>query len=99
MVGLVLELQGGYTKYLCFLYLWDSWTCNQHYVRQEWPLRQRLKPGSHKIQSHPLIEPNKVLLLSLHIKLRVMKNLGKAAGLLFSKLPGKPPECGILEGN
>ena len=32
----------------------------------------------HNIQSHPLIEPNKILLPPLHIKLRVMKNFVKA---------------------
>ena len=32
VVGQVLGLQGGYTKYLCFLCLSDSWVDNQHYV-------------------------------------------------------------------
>ena len=43
-----------------------------------WPLRQELKPGSHKVQSHPFVEPNKILLPSIHIKLRGMKNFVKA---------------------
>ena len=33
--GLILRLQGGYTKYPCFLCLWDSRADDQHYVRQE----------------------------------------------------------------
>ena len=78
MVGLVLGLQGRYTKYPCFLCLWDSWADDQHYVRQEWPLRQGLKPSLHNIQSHPLIETNKILLPTLHIKLGIMKNFVKA---------------------
>ena len=36
------------------------------------------QPSLHNIQSHPLVEPSKILLLSLHIKLGVMKNLVKA---------------------
>ena len=51
VIGLVLELQGGHTKYLCFLCLWDSQVDNQHYLRQKWPLRQRLKPGLQNIVS------------------------------------------------
>ena len=54
------------------------WADDQHYIRQEWPLTEGLKPGSHNVQSHPLIEPNKILLPPLHIKLGVMKNFVKA---------------------
>ena len=78
VVGPVLGLQGEYTKYPCFLLLWDSLADDQYYVRQEWPLGQELKPGSHRVQSHPLDEPNKILLPPLHIKLEVMKNFVKA---------------------
>ena len=46
VVRLILRLQGGQTKYLCFLSLWDSQADEQQYVKQEWPLRQGLKPGS-----------------------------------------------------
>ena len=45
VVGIILGLQGGYTRYPCFLCLWDSRANYQHYVRQEWPSRQGLKPG------------------------------------------------------
>ena len=62
VVGLVLGLQGGYTKYPCFLCLWDSRADDQHYIRQEWPPRQGLEPGLHNVQSRPLVEPNKILL-------------------------------------
>ena len=56
MVGLVLGFQGGYIKSPCFLCLWDSGVDDQHYVRQEWQLRQGLKPGLHNVQSHPPVE-------------------------------------------
>lgn len=78
VVGLILGLQGGYTKYPCFLCLWDSRADDQHYVRQEWPARQGLEPGSHNVLSHPLVEPSKILLPPLHIKLGLMNNFVKA---------------------
>ena len=78
IVGLVLGLQGGYTKYPCFLCLWDSRADNQHYIRQERLLRQGLEPGLHNVKSPPLVEPNKILLPPLHIKLGLMKNFVKA---------------------
>ena len=77
VVGLVLGLQGVYTKYPCFLCLWDSWADDQHDARQEWPLRQGLEPGLHNVLS-PLAEPNKILLPPLQIKLGLMKYFVKA---------------------
>ena len=74
MVKLILGLQGGYTKYPCFLSLRDSRANDE----QEWPLRQRLRPGSHSVQFHPLSEPNNILLPTLHINLGVMKDFLKA---------------------
>ena len=78
VVGIILGFQGGYTKHPCFLCLWDNHANDQYYVRKECPLRQLLKPGSHKILSHPLNEPSKILLPPLHIKLGLMKNFVKA---------------------
>ncbi|KAF2350265.1 hypothetical protein FHG87_018979 [Trinorchestia longiramus] len=78
VLGLIVGLQGGYTKCPCFLCLWDSRAVDQHYVRQEWPSRQALKPGSHHVVSHPLVEPSKILLPPLHIKRGLMKNFVKA---------------------
>ena len=78
VVGLVLGRQGGYKKHPCLLCFWDSRDDDQHYIRQEWPPRQVLEPGSHNVQSRLLVEPNKILLPPLHIKLGLMKNFVKA---------------------
>ena len=78
VVGLVLGRQGGYTKHPCLLCFWDSRDDDQHYIRQEWPPRQVLQPRSHNVQSRLLVEPNKILLPPLHIKLGLMKNFVKA---------------------
>ena len=96
--GLVLGLQGGYTKYPSVLCLWDSRADDQHYIRQEWPLRHGLEPGLHNVQSPPLVEPNKVLLPPLHTKLGLMKNIVKAMdrkGRGFTFLQQKFPRVSL----
>lgn len=60
-VGLFLRLQGGYRKYPSVLCLWDSRPDDQHYVSQECLLRKGLKPSLHKVHSHTLVEPDKIL--------------------------------------
>ena len=39
MVAILLGLQGGYTKFPCFLCLWDSRADGQHYLQRDWPVR------------------------------------------------------------
>ena len=108
VVGIILGFQGGYTKHPCFLCLWDNHANDQYYVRKEWPLREVLKPGSHKILSHPLNEPSKILLPPLHIKLDLMKNFvkaldreGRGFDFLHQKFQQKSTEkitAGIFDG-
>ena len=102
-----LALQGGYMKYPCYLCLWDSLLDDQHYERQKWLLRQRLKSDLHNIQSPPLVEPNKTMLPPLHIKLGVIKNFVQAIdkeGSRFSFLQEssynylKKLKAGIFDG-
>lgn len=78
VVALILGMQGGYTKYPCFLCLWDSRADRQHYIKRDWPSRPALKPGLHNVLSHPLVNPKKIILPPLHIKLGIMKNFIKA---------------------
>ncbi|KAL6464577.1 hypothetical protein MHYP_G00268940 [Metynnis hypsauchen] len=73
VVALLLGLQLGYTKYCCFICEWDSRAKESHYCRQSWPLR-KTKNVAHK----PLVEPAKIFLPPLHIKLGLMKNFVKA---------------------
>ena len=73
VIALVLGLQGGYTTQPCFLCLWDRRADKQHYMQRDWPARLHLEPGSHNVLSHALINPHKILLAPLHIKLGVMK--------------------------
>ena len=74
VIAILLGMQGGYTKFPCFLCLWDSRTDDEHYVRKVWPRRGELTPGSHNVKAIPLVDPKNVLLPSLHNKLGIMKN-------------------------
>ena len=78
--------------------MWDIRADDQHYIRQEWPLRQGLEPGLHNAKSPPLDEPNKILLPPLHIKLGLMKNFVKAMdrkGKGFAFLQQKFPRVSL----
>ena len=89
MLGFLLGLQGGYTKYSCFLCLWDSRAVDQHFVTREWPVRQDLNPGTHNVINQPLIPVEKILLPPLHIKLGLVKQFVKAldpAGAAFQHI-------------
>jgi len=108
IVGLVLGLQGDYTKYPCFLCLWDSRADKQHYIQHDWPVRTHLEPGSHNVLSPALVNPNNILLPPLHIKLGLMKNFVKALNKTsravaflkdkFPRISEAKLEAGIFDG-
>ena len=77
MVGFLLGLQGGYTKFPCFICLWDSRAREQHWRQKKWPVREQMVPGEN-IQAQPLVERSKIVFPPLHIKLGVMKQFVKA---------------------
>ena len=54
MIGFLKGLQGGYTKYFCFLCLWDSRAVTEHYSRKEWPERRFFVPGTQNVKHDPL---------------------------------------------
>ena len=92
-------IQVGFTKYCCFLCLWDSWAVSQHYKQKDWGSRSTFVPGEHSLKLNPLVDMNKVLLLPLHIKLGLMKNFMKALhknGAAFQHLSTVFP--GLKEG-
>lgn len=89
VVALLTGLQGGFTKYCCFLCLWDSRDTKNHYTVKEWPVRKSYISGKENVKNTPLVEPSKVILPPLHIKLGLMKNFVKALnreGQAFSHL-------------
>ena len=78
MLAFLLGQQGGYTKYSYFLCLWNSRADEQHYSRKLWPLREELTPVAHNVIRQPLVQREKILLPTLHIKLGLAKHLIKA---------------------
>ena len=94
MVGFLLGLQGGYTKFSCFICLWDSRAREQHWRQKEWPVSEQMVPGEKNIQAQPLVERSKIIFPPLHIKLEVMKQFVKALnkeGAYFKYICGEFP--------
>ncbi|KAI6651237.1 hypothetical protein LOD99_5384 [Oopsacas minuta] len=55
MLGFLLGLQGGYTKYSCFLCLWNCRADGEHYKKIQWPPRKELMPGKYNVIKEPLM--------------------------------------------
>ena len=83
VIGLLMGKQAGFTKYCCFLCLWDSQAVSQHYKQKDWGSRSTFVPGEHNLKENPLVDMNKVLLPPLHIKLSLMKNFVKALQMVL----------------
>lgn len=104
VVALLLGMQLGYTKFCCFICEWDSRARAFHYIRKDWTTRNLLEPGAKNVQNKPLVDPEKILLPPLHIKLGLMKNFVKAMkkdGEAFKYLREKFPrlsEAKVKEG-
>jgi hypothetical protein len=61
-MALLLRMPLGYTNYCCFLYEWDSWDKNNHYVNKPWPKRPSLAPRKENVVNPPLVLPEKIYL-------------------------------------
>ena len=60
-------LKRGKAKYSCFKCLWDTRYSGDQYEINSWPERSSFMTGENSAINHPLIEPEKVILLALHI--------------------------------
>jgi len=51
MLEILLGLHGGYTKYLCFICLWNSTADGKHCenIHCHWPPREELRPGRYNV--------------------------------------------------
>ena len=78
MVNYLLGQQGDTQSIPCFLCYWDSSAKSQHWVKDVCPARNSLKLGNKNIINEPLVEPEKIILPLLHIKLGLMKQFVKA---------------------
>lgn len=95
VVGMLTGLQSGYTKFCCFLCLWDSRARDQHYSGRTWPARDQHVIGEANIHNAAWVEKSNIILPALHIKLDLMKNFVKALSPdsgAFSYLEKKIPK-------
>lgn len=105
---MILGQQSGFTKHPCFLCLWDSRDRENHYKKKVWEKRTEHKPGLKNVIHDPLVEPSKVLIPPLHLKLGMMTQFVKALdkeGDCFQYLEEKFPEisdaklqAGVFDG-
>lgn len=104
MIQMVLGLQQGFTKYPCFLCLWDSRARTEHFKKKDWPKREKWEIGSKNIIHESLVDRENILLPPLHIKLGLIKQYVKALdknGKCFQYLQSKFPnlsDAKIKEG-
>ena len=108
MVAFLMGLQQGFTKFTCYLCLWDSRNTNFHYNKRNWPPRSSYDIETHNVKHTPLVEPKKVLLPPLHIKLGLIKQFVKKLNPesdafkhieeLFPKLSEAKAKAGIFVG-
>ncbi|KAI6647416.1 hypothetical protein LOD99_12412 [Oopsacas minuta] len=95
MVNILLGQQSGYTKYPCFLCLWDSRADEVHWEKKNWPVCQKIVVGEKNIINEPIVSRDCIILPPLHIKLRLMKQFVKALnkdGTCFNYL------CSVYRG-
>ena len=96
----VAGLQRGLKKFCCFLCLWDSWDAKKHYGIKKWPLRKLYEVGKQNVKNVLLVNPKKIILPPLHIKLGFVKNFVKALdkeGEAFEDLREKFPKLSLAK--
>ena len=95
MIAFLMGMQRGFTKYPCYLSLWDSRDTKAHYRKQVWPEREEFVVAEKNVKNIPLINPKRVLLPPLHIKLGLIKKFVKASdkdGTAFKYLQDRFPK-------
>ncbi|GFU96801.1 uncharacterized protein TNCV_4626181 [Trichonephila clavipes] len=108
MVNFLLGQQGGYTKFPCFMCLWDRRDKQHNCSQKVWPVREELKVGTKNVINMPLVSQDRIILPPLYIKLGMMKQFLKALdksdecfNFLSHKFPALSIEklkAGILDG-
>ena len=108
MVNFLLGQQSGYTKYPCFLCLWDSRDDKNHWSWKDWPNRDNMEVGSKNVVNEPLVDRDRIIFTPLHIKLGLMKQFvklldrsGQCYAYITSSFPHRSSEkikAGIFDG-
>jgi len=71
-------LQGGNTKYCCFLCEWDSQARDRHCHGKQWPFRGETILGHKNVTYRALVDKTNKYLPQIHIKLGLIKTFVKA---------------------
>jgi hypothetical protein len=108
MVNFLLGQQSGYTKFPCFICLWDSRDDKNHWIRKQWSIRENMDVGSKNVINEPLVDRDRIVFPPLHIKLGLIKQYVKSldqSGACFAYIkktfPGLSIEkikAGIFDG-
>lgn len=108
MVNFLLGQQSGFTKFPCFICLWDSRDRANHWIKKSWPRRNNLIKGDANIINDPLVPRSKIVFPPLHIKLGLMKQFVKALDTnnacfnyivaAFPALTSEKIKAGIFDG-
>ena len=78
VISMLLGQKKEFTKFPCFTCEWGSRVRNQRWSQKQWPLRTTLIPGIKNILNNTIVDPKKILLPPLHIKLGLMKQFVQA---------------------
>lgn len=78
MVAILTGIKQGFSKYQCFLCLWEGRDKKLHYTDHQWPRRVDFRLGKHCVDHDPLVPSDKIILPPLHIKLGLIKNFVRA---------------------
>ena len=78
IVTFLMGLKSGFSKQQCFLCLWEGRRRDLHYTDFKWESRSEFVTGVQSVQHHPLVEPSKIIIPPLHLKLGIIKNFVKA---------------------
>lgn len=77
VVAMLCGLQGGYTKYMCFMCNWDSRFKGDQYCFHGWQDRTTHEIGKANVIGKALVPKEKILLPPLHVKLGIVKSFLK----------------------
>lgn len=61
MVNFLLGQQKGFTKYPCYLCMWDSRAREKHWTQKEWPERETLEVGMPNIVNEPIVSRDRII--------------------------------------
>jgi hypothetical protein len=74
VIAILMGLKKRCTEFCCRICEWDSRVKSVHYNMKNSPLRKSHTPGTNNVAHQPPVDPCKVVLPPLHIKLGIKKN-------------------------